>query len=70
MGCLSPAWAWMSLLHVVQQALLMWLSVQQVMKDNNITRGPGGRSLSDKSPIIAHFGCVSFRGELPSPLLR
>lgn len=49
MGWLSQARAWMSLLQVVQWALLMWLSVQQVMKDNNTTRGLRGQaSLSDR----------------------
>lgn len=37
MGWLSPAQARMNLLRVVQWALLMWLSVQQVMKDYNTT---------------------------------
>lgn len=41
-GWFSPSQVWMSLLHVVQQALPMWLSVQQVMKDNSMTRGLGG----------------------------
>lgn len=42
MGWLSPAWAWMCLLRVVQQALPMCLSVRQVMKDNDMPPGLGG----------------------------
>lgn len=69
MGWLSPAWAWMCLLRVVQQALPMRLRVRQVTKDNDMTPGLGGLASLSGSPTITHFDWVSFRGEPPYPLL-